>query len=67
MSNVQDRSTGRILCQGSAGAANNIPYVDYCSTPISAGQQLRVVAQGDPNEHLQYVVTSHPIGTSFEE
>ena len=63
---VQDR-TGKELCKGVAGKDNNLPNVDYCSAPITAGQQLRVVAQGTPYEHLQYVMTSHPIGTSFEE
>jgi hypothetical protein len=63
---LQDR-TGTTLCKGVAGAANKIPNVDYCWTAIPPGSQFRVVAQGTHNEFLQYVVTTHPAGTSFEQ
>ncbi len=55
---VQDRK-GKVLCSGKAGVHNHTPNVDYCSAAIPANVQFRIVAKGQPNEFLQYVVASH--------
>lgn len=54
---VQDRR-GKALCKGQAGAAGHISQIDYCVASIPLGMQYRIVAIGNPEELLQYTVTS---------
>ena len=61
---LEDRA-GTMLCTGVAGKPHSEPNVDYCSAAIAPGVQFRVVAQGEANEYLQYVVSTHSKGTSL--
>lgn len=63
---LQDRN-GKTLCVGLAGAARNVPNVDYCWVSIVPGTEFRVVARGTANESLQWVVTRHAGDTSFAQ
>jgi trypsin len=58
---LEDRS-GRTLCEGASGAAEQLPTVRLCSAAIAPDVQFRVVASGERNELLQYVVTTHATG-----
>jgi Trypsin len=64
---LMDRKTGLKLCKGQAGLESGIPSVDYCFAPVIKGQQFRIVATGAPSAQLQFVVTSFPSGTKFDE
>jgi len=61
---LQDRA-GHTLCKGLAGVAQKMPSVDYCWAPISPDTEFHIIAQGTPNQFLQYVVTKHAPNTSF--
>jgi len=57
---VQDRK-GKVLCRGVAGTRQHMPNVDYCRAKAEAGTQFRIVAKGQGNEFLQYVVTTNAV------
>jgi len=57
---------GRTLCRGVAGSIHQTPNVDYCWATIAPNLQFRVVASGKAGQYLQFVVTRHPDGTSFD-
>lgn len=58
---------GKTICTGHGGDQANTPNVDYCSASITPGTQYHVVAKGTANETLQYVVTAHNPGTTFDQ
>jgi len=63
---IEDRN-GAVLCSGSAGVAGKMPNVNYCSANVlSNTTQYRVAATGDAGEFLQFVITVHPNGTTFD-
>ena len=63
---IQDRK-GNTLCVGHSGTSGKTQNVDFCSATIPPGTEFRVVAHGTPDGHLQWVVSSHPTGTTFDE
>lgn len=63
---LQDHRTGKSLCVGLAGTSAGVPNVDYCFVPVAAAQEFRVVAHGEPNERLQFVVSIIPNRTRFD-
>ncbi|MBB3178749.1 hypothetical protein [Variovorax sp. Sphag1AA] len=58
---VLDQS-GKVLCNGSGGVSNSLPNVNYCWATISAGTKYQVVAKGDGNQYLQFVVSTRAAG-----
>lgn len=51
---------GKVLCKGTAGASANLPNVNLCWAAVKVGTKYQVVAKGEHNQFLQYVVSTRP-------
>lgn len=53
---------GKVLCKGTAGLSANVPNVNLCWATVKVGTKYQVVAKGEGNQFLQYVVSRRPVG-----
>lgn len=49
---------GKVLCKGTGGPGAKLPTVDYCWANVDVGTKYQVVAKGEVNQYVQYVVST---------
>lgn len=49
---------GKVLCKGTGGPSAKLPNVNYCWANVDVGTKYTIVAKGEANQYVQYVVST---------